>query len=232
MLCTLAVWTNLDWAEWVILPFSSVFCVNKDWPSLGIKVLLALNPKWERGLLSLWPGRKGGFCLLLALRRSFLCAPWCPCPCRFDMTCCGSMLWTGQRNPFSCWGRQRFFIDKLRCRWCHEETRLLSFCCFCLCLCLSLFSVCDYFWDLLDSSSYKKKDRDLEDIIILPVVKMSNWLWERLYKMSSTSILGSRESTGAAGGMKRTILWESKQLEKLWLKPSLSWVLQNATQAR
>lgn len=58
-------WPILTKLNELILPFSSVFCVNKDWPSLGIKMLLALNPKWKRGLLSLWPGEKGGFCWLL-----------------------------------------------------------------------------------------------------------------------------------------------------------------------
>lgn len=61
-------------------------------------------------------------------------------------------------------------------------------------------------------------DRDLKDTVILQVLKMGSWLWDRVYNMKSASILGSRESTGVGGGMKRNILWLSEQLEKLQVK--------------
>lgn len=137
------------------------------------------------------------------------------------------MLGTGQGNPMSCWGQQRFFIDKLWCRRCHEETRVLSLSAFvsqsppfplsCSCLILRYIRF-QRLWEM---------DWDLKDNIILQVLKMGSWLWERLYITKSASILGSRESTGAGGGMKRNTLRLSEPLKSFnW--NSSSRVLQNA----
>lgn len=72
--------------------------------------------------------------------------------------------------------------------------------------------------------------KDFKDITILQVLNMGRWL--RLCSRKSTSVWGSRESVGAGGLMKGSILLLFEQVEKLQLKLSSSWVLQNAVLKR
>lgn len=143
------------------------------------------------------------------------------------MTCCVSMsTWGGESLNLG----PTFFIDKLWFRWCCEEMRLFSFCCFCLSV-----SAFPYFLLMITFEIYKiwtisRNGKDFKDITILQVLNMGRWL--RLCSRKSTSVWGSRESVGAGGLMKGSILLLFEQVEKLQLKLSSSWVLQNAVLKR
>lgn len=147
-------------------------------------------------------------------------------PCCLDMICCVSVLETAEENPLSYWGQQRFFIDKLRFRWCHEENEAFIILLLVSQSLLFPISCSRLLLRFIRFEQFQGMDKDLKDIIILQVLNMGRWL--RLYSRKSTSVLGSRESVGAGGLMKGNILLLFEQLGKLQLELSSSWVLQNA----
>lgn len=138
--------------------------------------------------------------------------------CCLDMTCCVSMLGTGEGNPWSYWGQQRFFIDKLRFRWCCKENEAFVVLLLVSQSLLFPISCSRLLLRFIRFEEFQGMDKDLKDIIILQILNMGRWL--RLYSRKSTLVLGSREFVGAGGLMKGNILLLFEQLEKLQLELS------------